>query len=156
MIYSTQTVAVNQGLAPGAPHLSRHQVWQGLVMKARNASEFVSAITRCVVLEEYADGLLREADAMGDTFRERITFYPERAVVFNRLSGEADGLIVNEIHGDGQEMRVRFTFALQLKAFETGSPGEADVAQKMAPTYVKAIEATLAATRALVLQGRLA
>lgn len=150
MIYASETVPVNANLAHGVPKLTRQQVWKGLVMKANNASQFVSKITRCDVLERFDDGLLREADAMGDTFRERITFYPENKVVFTRLSGNADGLIVNEIHGDGDDMTVRFTFALQLKSAESGSAAEQKVAADMAPTYVNAIESTLNAIRKMV------
>ena len=40
--------------------LNRHQVWQGLEMKGRDARPFVPSITECKILKEWDGGLLRE------------------------------------------------------------------------------------------------
>ena len=51
---------------------------------------------------------------MSQDARERITFYPEKKVVFVRESGNVDGFIVNEVLGGDDDLRLRFSFALQL------------------------------------------
>lgn len=42
------------------PKLTRAQVWEGLVHKARDPVKYVPGIETCNVLEENADGLTRE------------------------------------------------------------------------------------------------
>ena len=96
MIYVAKEIAVN---APGHPKLSRSEIWKGLVMKADNALPFVPGMTKCDVIERSANGLVRDIVFRGEDARERVTFYPEEKVVFLRLSGNADGFIVNEILG---------------------------------------------------------
>lgn len=59
------TTAINPAnKADDVPTLTRSQVWAGLQRKVRHAEEFVSAITKCTVLEdrEAQDGVVvREA-----------------------------------------------------------------------------------------------
>lgn len=148
MIYVSREVAVNQPLAAGQPKLTRSQVWKGLVMKADNALPFVPGMAKCEVIERTANGLVRDIVFRGEDARERITFHPERKVVFLRLSGNADGLIVNEILGEGDDdMRLRFSFALQLVDAPSDSEKEKEFRQVMERDYVKAVDATLEAIR---------
>jgi len=83
-------------------------------------------------------------------FSERITFYPEHKVVFVRESGNTDGFIVNEILGDGDDLRLRFSFALQLVDAPSDSIKEHEFRQVMERDYVKAVDATLNAIRQMV------
>jgi len=138
---------------PGAePRLTREDVWQGLLLKAEDALPFVPAMTRCEVLERYDDGLLREVDFRGQTFRERITFTPQERVRFDRVpGGPIDGSILNEIEEDAAgELTLRFTFQLVLKGVEEGSQEERDYEQTMSRDYLKAAGATLDAVRRMV------
>ncbi|PFH08522.1 uncharacterized protein DUF1857 [Collimonas sp. PA-H2] len=60
MIYSTTTVPVNpRGEIP----LTRLQAWSGLVLKARDAREFLPSnlCTRCDIVEEHSTHIVREA-----------------------------------------------------------------------------------------------
>jgi hypothetical protein len=61
MIYSTATVPVNP---EGATPLTRAQLWNGLVLKARDARQFLppNLCTRCEVVEESATHIARERD----------------------------------------------------------------------------------------------
>src|SRR5882757_3299549 len=73
MIYATATVPVNpEGEAP----LTISEVWKGLVLKARDAREFLppNLCTRCDVVEESATHIVREAMIGGVDLREIITF----------------------------------------------------------------------------------
>ncbi len=150
MIYVTKEVAVNHNRGDH-PLLTRTQVWQGLVMKADNALPFVPGMAKCDVVERSANGLVRDIVFRGEDARERITFHPEKKVVFLRLSGNADGFIVNEIldgeKGGDEDLRLRFSFALQLVDAPTGSQKEHEFREIMEREYLKAVDATLDAIR---------
>ncbi len=150
MISVTSTVPVNE---PGAdPHLTREDVWHGLLLKTEDALPFVPAMTRCEVLERYEDGLLREVDFRGQTFRERITLTPMERVRFDRVpGGPIDGHILNEIEEDEDgELRLRFSFNLELAGVEPGSEEEQAYERTMSKDYLKAVGATLEAVRRMV------
>lgn len=75
-------ILVNDASRTDLPVLIRHQVWQGLLMKAEDATQFVPMITHCKVLERYENGLLRETNFRDGRMRERVTFFPEERVRF--------------------------------------------------------------------------
>src|SRR5262245_64698235 len=114
MIYVSKEVAANEGIQSGHPKLSRSDIWKGLVMKAENALPFVPGMAKCNVVKRMPNGLVRDIIFRGEDARERITLYPEEKVVFVRESGNVDGFIVNEILGGDDDLRLRFSFALQL------------------------------------------
>jgi hypothetical protein len=144
MIYVSKEIAVNE---QGQPKLSRSDVWKGLVMKADNALPFVPGMAKCDVIERTAKGLLRDIVFRGEDAREKITFYPEEKVVFLRLSGNADGFIVNEVLGGDDDLRLRFSFALQLVDAPSDSAKEREFREVMERDYLKAVDATLGAIR---------
>jgi Acetylaranotin biosynthesis cluster protein L len=148
MIYVSREIAVNSA---GHPKLSRSQIWNGLVMKADNALPFVPGMVKCDVLERTANGLVRDIVFRGEDAREKITFYPEQKVVFLRLSGNADGFIVNEVLGPDDDLRLRFSFALQLVDAPSDSPKEREFREIMERDYLKAVDATLGAIRKMAM-----
>jgi Domain of unknown function (DUF1857) len=150
MIYVSREIPANADLASGHPRLSRSDIWKGLVMKAENALPFVPGMAKCEVIERTANGLVRDIVFRGEDARERITFYPKRKVVFLRLSGNADGFIVNEVLGDEENLRLRFSFALQLVDAPSDSAKEREFRELMERDYLKAVDATLGAIRRMV------
>ncbi len=156
MIYVAREISVNAERGAENPSLTRGQTWQGLKMKADNALPFVPVMTKCVVLERTSDGLTRDIEIRGAAARERVTFYPERKVVFLRLSGPVDGFIVNEIlDGANGDLKLRFSFALQMVDADSDSTKEKEFRQVMERDYAAAVDATLAAIRRSVKEGRL-
>ncbi len=153
MIYVAREIEVNRSLPAGVPRLTRSQVWKGLVMKAENALPFVPGMAVCTVVERFDGGLVRDIVFRGEGAREKITFRPEEKVTFVRLSGNADGFIVNEILGDGDDLKLKFSFALQLLDAASDSPAERDFREVMECDYLKAVEATVQAIRQMVAQG---
>jgi len=151
MIHVSKEIPVEQ--ADGQQRLTRGQIWQGLVMKAENALPFVPGMGKCEVVERFANGLIRDIVFRGVDAREKVTFHPERKVVFVRQSGNADGFIVNEILGEEADLRLRFSFALQLVDAASGSPEEEELKVVMERDYLKAVEATLGAIRKMVAEG---
>jgi hypothetical protein len=150
MIYVTKEVAANDGVPAGQPKLRRSDIWKGLVMKAENALPFVPGMAKCNVVQRTPNGLVRDIVFRGEDARERITFHPENKVVFVRESGNVDGFIVNEVLGHDDNLRLRFSFALQLVDAPSDSAEEREFREIMERDYVKAVEATLGAIRKMV------
>ena len=147
MIYVSKEVGANDGAASGHSKLRRSDIWRGLVMKAENALPFVPGMAKCNIVKRLPNGLIRNIVFRGEDARERITFHPETKVVFVRESGNVDGFIVNEILGGDDDLRLRFSFALQLVDAPSDSPQEHEFRQVMERDYLKAVDATLVAIR---------
>lgn len=157
MIYSTATVAVNPA---GAPPLTRAQVWQGLVLKARDARLFLppGLCTQCDVVLDGQTHIVRDATIAGDTLREIITFEPQSKVTFFQATGPREGAIVNELFEDADgTLWLRFYCYLGLRGKTPGGPEEQAEQQWMDGDkgYRSALLSTLARTRELLAQGRL-
>jgi hypothetical protein len=153
MIYVSKEIPAN---VPGQRRLSRSDIWRGLVMKADNALPFVPGMAKCDVVSRSENGLVRDIVFRGEDARERITLYPEEKVVFVRESGNVDGFIVNEILGDDDNLRLRFSFALQLVDAPSDSPQEQEFRAVMERDYLKAVDATLGAIRQMASDPRYA
>ncbi len=145
MIFVTHRLPVN---VPGQPHLDRGAVWDGLVLKANNALPFVPSMTYCEVTARHSDTVFdRDIDFRGQRFTERITLEAPHRVVFTRIAGPVLGTITNEIEGSGEDLALRFSFALVVAGVEGGSRAEQDYADSMTSDYLKAVDATLNAMR---------
>jgi hypothetical protein len=150
MIYVSHQLPVN---APGEPRLDRAAVWNGLVLKANNALPFVPSMTFCEVVARYDDTVFdRDIDFRGQRFTERITQEAPHRVVFTRIAGPVLGTIANEIEGEDDDLRLRFSFALVVGGLEGGSAGEQEYADSMTVDYLEAVDATLNAMRRLAEQ----
>jgi hypothetical protein len=147
MIFVSHALPVN---VPGEPHLDRANVWDGLVLKAENALPFVPAMTYCEVTHRHGDTVFdRDIDFRGQRFTERITLEAAHRVTFTRIAGPVLGTIANEIEGAGDDLQLRFSFALVVAGVEGGSAEEKAYAESMTGDYLKAVEATLNAMRRL-------
>src|SRR3989442_5082626 len=152
MIYVSHQLPANEA---GYPHLDRAAVWDGLVMKANNALPFVPAMTFCEVVARHSEHVFdRDIEFRGQRFTERITLEEPHRVVFTRIAGPVLGTIANEIEGAGAEgtgddLQLRFSFALVVAGMEGGSAAEREYADSMTGDYLKAVAATLNAMRRL-------
>jgi hypothetical protein len=150
MIYVSREVATKESVPSGQPKLSRSDIWKGLVMKAENALPFVPGMAKCNIVKRTPNGLIRDIIFRGEDARERVTLYPEKKIVFVRESGNVDGFIVNEILGEDDDLRLRFSFALQLVDAASDSREEREFREIMERDYLKAVDATLGAIRKMV------
>ena len=145
MIFVSHALPANE---PGEPKLSRADVWEGLVLKANNALPFVPSMTYCEVTDRISDTTFdRDIDFRGQRFTERITMEEPHRVTFTRIAGPVLGTIANEIEGDGDDLQLRFSFALVVAGVEGGSAQEQEYADSMTGDYLKAVAATLTAMR---------
>jgi hypothetical protein len=150
MIFVTHQLPVN---VPGQPHLTRQDVWDGLVLKANNALPFVPSMTYCEVTERHSDTVFdRDIDFRGERFTERITLEQPHRVTFTRIAGPVLGTIANEIEGAADDLSLRFSFALVVAGVEGGSAQEKEYADSMTGDYLKAVAATLNAMRRIAEQ----
>jgi hypothetical protein len=145
MIFVSHRLPVNE---EGGPTLTQSDVWDGLVMKANNALPFVPSMTLCEVTARHDDNVFdRDIDFRGQRMTERITLEEPHRVVFTRIAGPVLGTIANEVEKDGDDLYLRFSFALVVAAVEGGSAAEVEYAENMTGDYLKAVAATLAAMR---------
>lgn len=157
MIYSTATVPVNPA---GETALSRSQIWNGLVLKARDARLFLppGLCTRCDVVEESATHIVREATIAGDVLREIISFEPEKKVSFFQATGPREGVIINELFEDeagALQLRFYCYFGLRGKAPD-GPEEQAEQARMDGDKGIRsALLSTLRRTRELLAEGKL-
>jgi hypothetical protein len=145
VIFVSHVLPVNE---EGGTRLNRSQVWDGLVMKANNALPFVPSMSDCVVTVRHSDTVFdRDIVLRGQPHTERITLQEPVRVVFTRIGGVVLGTIANEIEGDDDDLRLRFSFALVVSDVEPGSAEETAYAEGMKGDYLKAVASTLSAMR---------
>lgn len=157
MIYSTATLPVN--VAGQAP-LTRAQVWEGLVQKARDAKLFFppNECTRCEIVEEGTSHLVREATILGDDLTEIITFDAGTKITFFQAQSPREGAIINELVEDADgALQIRFYCYLGLRGKVASGPEE-QAAQAWMDSdqgFKAAIQSTLKRTRELLAEGRI-
>jgi len=123
-------------------------------MKAENAVPFVATMESCTVVERGENWLLRDIRLRGEDMRERVTFEPETRVTFERVRSSAMGTIVNEIAEDPAEgLLLRFTFSLEIAGVPPGGAEERAFAERMADSYLEAVDSTLATIRQMARDG---
>ena len=90
MIFSTATVLVNPS---GERKLTREQIWAGLGLKARDARLFLppGVCTKCEVVAEGTDFIVRDAVIMNDEITEIITARPKAEGVLPPVQEPARG-----------------------------------------------------------------
>jgi Domain of unknown function (DUF1857) len=158
MIYSTATVPVNP---QGETALTRDQLWQGLVLKARDARLFLppGACTKCDVVVDAKDYLIREATIMGDDLSEIVAFEAQTKVSFFQRSGPKEGVIVNQILEDAHGvLTLKFYCLLGLRDHAPDGPEEQREKAQLDSAehgYKAALLSTLARTRQLVSEGKI-
>jgi FAD/FMN-containing dehydrogenase len=137
---------------PGASlHVTRDDLWRGLVLKADNALPFVPAMTYCAVTSrDSPTQFVRDIEFKGDRMTERVTLAAARQVTFERIAGPVLGTIENFIDEDSHgNLWLRFAFQLELAGVAAGSAAERTYAATMESAYLGAVDATLAAIRTL-------
>jgi hypothetical protein len=149
----TRTVPVNEGTKS---YLNRHEVWNGLLMKANNALPYVPIMQKCEVVEKGDGWLIRDIQVNHVPLREKVTFEPESRVIFERIGGEEPGRIENVIGEDeAGNLTLTFSFGLSKKGILEDSDAERAHFSPMEGAYLGAVASTLAAVRRTVdEQGR--
>ncbi|KAI0785431.1 hypothetical protein BC629DRAFT_1517054 [Irpex lacteus] len=127
------------------PKLTRAQVWEGLVHKARDPIKYVPGIETCKVLEENADGLTREVtfrpgtQGPPGTVTEKVVFTKEVRADFEMVG--RDTHIANIISdGEGEsDLYLTFTFNWNVPGLVEGSLEAAERLEVMRNTAKTAV-----------------
>ena len=128
--------------------VTRDQIWDALVVKAKNANRFVPAISKCEVIEEGDDYIVRDAIIDGIPNREKATFYPEEKVIFERVISPEMGTIHNVIEeGEDGDLWLTFSMDLTLPGVPDGSPFHKETEHYMSTSYVNAFQNVVDALR---------
>lgn len=149
----SRTVPVNEA---GKSFLSRHDVWNGLMMKAQNALPYVPQMQKCEVVEKGEGWVLRDILLNDEPLQEKVTFEPEQRVIFERVAGNEPGRIENALGEDESgNLTLTFSFELTRKGLEDDPEAERKHFEPMEGMYMNAVESTLGAVRRTVEeQGR--
>ncbi len=148
MYQLSRTVPVNE---PKKSFLSRHDVWNGLLMKANNALPYVPEMKKCEVVEQGDGWLIRDIMLKDIPLREKVTFEPENRVIFERTRGSELGQIQNIIGEDDKgNLTLTFAFSLKKDGIPEGSDAEKAHFAPMETAYLNAVASTLAAVRRTV------
>lgn len=149
MFQLSRTIAVNDD--PREPTLTRQDVWAGLLLKANNALPYVPQMQKCEVVEQGDGWLVRDILLKDVPMRERVTFEPEKRVLFERIGGPEPGRIENVIGIDAKgELTLTFSFSLSREGLASGSDAERSHFAPMEGMYFGAVASTLAAMRKTV------
>ena len=82
--------------------------------------------------------IIREAVINGVSIRERVTYEPEKRVLFTRIDAQEMGTIYNDIEEDENgELWLHFTFDLQRSDLADGSPLAQQIAREMSDGYAQ-------------------
>jgi hypothetical protein len=150
----SRTILVNE---PSKTTLSRHDVWAGLLMKANNALPYVPIMSKCEVIERGEGWLTRDILLKDVPLREKVSFEPEKRVIFDRIGGDELGRIENIIGEDEKgNLTLTFSFGLTKKGIPEGSDAEQKHFAQMEGAYFGAVASTLAAVRRTVDEARAA
>jgi len=114
MIKGTRALQINPPGTPEDEVLTREMIWPSLISKATHAVPFVKAITACRIIEHTKTGFVREATVFGQAARENIVLFPKERIVFERLSGPADGFLENIVEESDDGLMLRFAYELSF------------------------------------------
>ncbi|HYD94792.1 MAG TPA: SRPBCC family protein [Noviherbaspirillum sp.] len=76
-------IEINDPHNPLIERLSRSQLWRGLVLRAETPMDFVPYLDRCHIIERGEQGLSRELHYGDLVVHDRVTFLPQRQVVYH-------------------------------------------------------------------------
>ena len=106
-------IQINDLFNPHIDQLSREQLWNGLVMRARLPKLFVPHLDACDLLESSADSLTRELRYGELVIRDKVLFYPQSRVHYHVHEQEnipASSLIMSIEEPEQEALFIRFTY----------------------------------------------
>ncbi|KAI0094382.1 hypothetical protein BDY19DRAFT_988233 [Irpex rosettiformis] len=137
------------------PKLTRAQVWEGLVHKARDPIKYVPGMATCEVLEENADGLTRQISLKPGSgppgkVTEKVVFKKEVRADFEMVDlGNTISNIISDGEGES-DLYLTFTFNLNFPDIQEGTQEATERAERMQGTAETAVGMTINQIRSTV------
>ena len=139
---------------PGAtPKVSREVLWRVLMMKAEDATPFISIMESCKVLERTEDGLIREVRILGETFKERLMFLEPDLVYFGRFETQGVGWDVNAVSEDPDGLQLTISMGASFPDAVAGSDRERQRGEQIVRSLPEVVDAVIQRARELAANG---
>jgi hypothetical protein len=148
-------VIVNDPQNPLIEYLTREQLWFGLLCRVEDPTPFLPGLERCVVLERWQDGLLRELDFGQVRIRDRVTLQPMIEVTFEaeQTAQHAGGSLTIRIEEPVRgQLVMRFVYRTTQPDTEEGSTMYADLVKS---AYEQSDIDTVRVIREIIASGRM-
>lgn len=113
---------------PGNPlisSLTRNQLWQGLMIRAEDATFFLPGLDTCTILERHERRLLRRLDFGAAAIHDTVTWQESEWVCFDVAATESHAggrLTISIEEPEADHLFLRFAYATTLGE----NPGDAD------------------------------
>ena len=147
MLQFEHLVQVNDLTNTDITALTRNQLWQGLVLRARNPDKFNKSL-HCTSEEFDENEFVRTIDTGNSSFCERVVLYPEEKICTRTIAEP------KQIHAESTAcieepeagyLFVRFSYKRELD----GADGQVDVAEHLKSAYVQIDRDAIAMIRLL-------
>lgn len=149
-------IEINDPKNPLLAHLSRAQLWVGLLLRAEYPQRVVIGLDQCRILEKTPDGLKRELHFGHWVIRDTARFMPQQRVIYDveaTASSPASQLCMTIEEPEAGRLFLRFTYTDQGSHPDTAL--EDFTAAHVRQAYVQADLDTVAAIRAWGREGLL-
>lgn len=149
-------IEINDPLNPLLVPLTSQQVWQGLVLRAREPEAFMLGLDRAEILSDTGDVLERELHFGAARIRDTVTLIPHAAVRYDThaTAEHAGGSLTMSIEmPDEAHLFVRFVYATTLA--DADASGDTRYADIVRSAYHAADLDTIAKIREFAAAGRL-
>ncbi len=149
-------VEINDPLNPLLTLLTREQVWQGLVLRARSPEAFVLGLDKANILSDSGEVLERELQFGAARIRDTVTLTPHEQVRYetHATATHAGGSLTMLIEqSEDERMFIRFIYDTTM---ENADPnGDTRYAEIVRSAYREADIDTVKTIRELAATGRL-
>ena len=143
-------IQVNDPANSEIPLLTRNQLWEGLMLRARRPDRFVDSLK--VTNKEYGEDEFERIIEVGDlSFHERVVFYPEGRIHTQTMEEheQIDAESVTELEEPEEGyLFVRFRYRRELE-----EDGSVDVGEHLKAAYLQTDREAIAMIRRLAESG---
>jgi len=147
-------VEINDPGNPLVPSMTRAQLWQGLMLRAEDATPFLPGLDACVILQRQEQTLLRRLYFGNTAIHDRVTWQEAEWICFavEPSSDHAGGTLTIAIEEPADEhLFLRFTYATTLG--EQASDADAGYADYVKSAYHESDLETVRVIRMLLAEG---
>lgn len=106
-------IVINDPANPGAGHITREQLWRGLLWRAEDARPFMPGLERCDIVAREGEVLERRLSFGEMVIRDRVTLIDGEAVIFDAeaMADHGGGRLQIRIEESGAgHLMLRFTY----------------------------------------------
>ncbi len=151
MLEFEHIIQINDPAAPQVPHMSRSQLWEGLVFRTRYPGHFIAALD-CEIQEMTSDGFIRELRFGRDSLRDRVILV-EGLEIRTQPAEENPALYAESITRIEEPAEGHLIVRFIYRRDSGNSPGSIDVDAYLKAAYVENDRAAIRQLRQFALEG---